>query len=143
MLFGYLLIACLLVAILLIFLSSPKKKTTHPCPSPLPSKKNSYSPPPRCRLKNNPPCIAEYQGYKKVCNQVWDRIYEINGIDGNTPNGKYLLKKYLDAAQKCKIKRIEFQKHCCNVPMDSGHLGAIKKMDKIIQLCKEKIDDQS
>lgn len=68
--------------------------------------------------------------YKNVCNQVWSKRCFSDMSDAE-------LDKIIDLGYKCAQFRAGFSGDCCGGQYDEGHLGAIQKMDTLVQKCLE------
>lgn len=82
-----------------------------------------------------PVCKSLIQKYKSICDLVWTRKCSSNMTDEE-------LLWIMDVAEKCRTHRVLFQKDCCN-GTDRGHLGAIKKMEKIVKNCSAEISKRA
>ena len=69
-------------------------------------------------------CNYQYKEYKNICNQVWthEKLSTLSDAALNTLG--------INVA-KCRDKRTEFVKNCCNY-LDDKHYGAIQKMDRYL-----------
>lgn len=61
---------------------------------------------------------------------IWDRQCLADTSDSEIDD-------IIKFSELCKRQRIEFTQECFERKMDSGHYGAILKMEKIIRRCRE------
>jgi len=83
--------------------------------------------------KKNSKCKAQYEKYKKICANVWDKR-----CTQDLPTTT--LVKYADYALKCLDNRAIFTEKCCYGNYDEGHAGALLKMEKMYNYCKKEFN---
>lgn len=84
----------------------------------------------------NKNCNSMYVDYKSVCNKVWNAECDYNSFLSDNQN------KNKDA-KDCAKKRMNFMNNCVTVDeWDENHLGAITKMVRKKDRCKNVISNQ-
>jgi hypothetical protein len=77
-------------------------------------------------------CKSLYNSYKKECNVIWNKKC-LSSYTNNQIN------KIIDIARECKRQRIDFYDTCCS-KVDRRHIGAIAKVDTILDTCYDELD---
>lgn len=94
-----------------------------------PSFKNVY-----CK-SHTKQCKVFLKDYKNICNKVWsEKCTDDNSIAD--------LDNIIDSASMCMYSRMKYADTCCKGTYDAGHLGAIKKMNNLVNKCKDIKDEK-
>ena len=99
-----------------------------PCRNPTPED-SGY-----CRI-HSALCARTHKKYKDVCSNVW-----ISPTDACKKAPTEELENMIKLADECKRLRLDFYNECIYpYYSDKGHVGALKKMDKIKHECQKEL----
>ncbi len=73
-------------------------------------------------------CKGFFAKYKTICDKVWDKRCDANMSPAE-------LDAMIKMGSMCMYSRIKFADECCGRKYDSGHIGALIKMGKLINRC--------
>lgn len=75
-------------------------------------------------------CKRFFAQYKTICDKVWDKRCNANMSPAE-------LDATIRMGSMCMYSRIKFADNCCGRKYDSGHLGSLIKMGKLVNRCAD------